>query len=141
MIGIVLSRQTGLAATARFLVFAGMFLGVSLLSGAAIAGAAPRFYTKSPNAALALAETRANRIAGYSDAKCWFHDGNATIGWRKASCTFNYNNAGTTYRGKVTDTLLSCQKESEYTVVPGVGRARRTTVVHWKRDHLTCKRS
>ncbi len=125
----------------RLLIVASVAIAASVFAGSARAGGTPHYYTSNPKAALKIAETRADRTAGYSGASCWFADGNRRVGWRKANCTFNFNDAGTTYRGKVTDTLLSCAKESVYVVIPGVGHSRHTSVVHWKRDHLTCRRS
>jgi hypothetical protein len=119
----------------------GAVIAACVVASTALAGTTPRYYTTHPKAALKLAEKRADRTAGFSDARCWFSDGNTRIGWRKANCTFNYNYAGTTYRGKLTDTLISCTKESVYAVIPGELHQRKTAPVHWKQDHLTCRRS
>jgi len=141
MIGTALVPRMSRQRAAQLLAVTGVVLGASVVPSHALAGATPRYYTKNPKAALKLVQTRADRSAGFSGAKCWFWDGDSAIGWRKASCTFNYNYAGTTYRGKLTDTLLSCTKESVYVVIPGIGQKRKTSVVHWKRDHLVCRRA
>lgn len=116
---------------------------VAVLATAATSTAAPSIrYKLKPGASLTSSLRQLNRIvnraAGFSHVDCWMYDGNAKLGWRHGACVGDYTYGGTVYRFKMTSTPVSCSRERQLLVVPGVQRLSR--VGPWKHATFDCGR-
>jgi hypothetical protein len=111
-----------------------------LLSTAATAATLPpRFMLKpgmTQSQAIRQLNRKANRSAGFSNVDCWMWQGNAKIGWRHSSCVGTYTYGGSPYRFKATITPISCTREKQVFVVPGL--KTQTSIIPWKHETFLC---